>query len=126
MPDMPTDITKAAKDLAGAAKDATYVVIGAGVIGFQKAQVQRQELGKRLADPKSAVTTVRTNVSTAIQGMDLSVDGVAEQIEQLIEKFEQTVAPLEEKLPSKAQDLTKQAHVQAKQARMQIRSLIPS
>ncbi len=44
---------KAAKDVAAVAKDATYVVIGAGVLGYQQAQVQRQELLKRLADPKS-------------------------------------------------------------------------
>lgn len=126
MPELPTDITKAAKDLAGAAKDATYVVIGAGVLGFQKAQVQRQELTKRLSDPNGTITTVRSNVTTAFKGMDLSVDGVADQIEQFIEKLEGAVAPLEEKLPSKAQDLTKQAHAQAKQARQQVRSLIPS
>ena len=39
-----TDFTKAAKDIAAVAKDATYVVIGAGVLGYQQAQVQRQEL----------------------------------------------------------------------------------
>ena len=46
-------MTKAVKDIAAVAKDATYVVIGAGVLGFQQAQVQRQELMKRLAEPKA-------------------------------------------------------------------------
>ena len=53
MPDISKDITKAANDVANVAKDAAYVVIGAGVLGFQRAQVQRQELRKRLADPKA-------------------------------------------------------------------------
>ena len=48
MPDINTDITKAAKDIANVAKDATYVVIGAGVLGFQQAQVQRRELMAKL------------------------------------------------------------------------------
>ncbi len=52
-PEFNTDLTKAAKDVAAVAKDATYVVIGAGVLGFQQAQVQRQELLKRLSDPKA-------------------------------------------------------------------------
>ena len=49
IPEFTPDLTKAAKDIAAVAKDATYVVIGAGVLGFQQAQVQRQELMKRLA-----------------------------------------------------------------------------
>jgi hypothetical protein len=54
-PDITTDVTKAAKDIAAVAKDATYVVIGAGVLGYQQAQVQRQELLKRLAEPKADI-----------------------------------------------------------------------
>ena len=55
MPEINTDVTKAVKDIAAVAKDATYVVIGAGVLGFQQAQVQRQELMKRLAEPKAGI-----------------------------------------------------------------------
>ncbi len=55
MPEINTDFAKAAKDIAAVAKDATYVVIGAGVLGFQQAQVQRQELIKRLAEPKAGI-----------------------------------------------------------------------
>ena len=49
MPDFPTNLTNTAKDFTTVAKDAGYVAIGLGVIGFQKAQVQRQELLKRLS-----------------------------------------------------------------------------
>ena len=48
MPDFPTNLTNTAKDFTTVAKDAGYVAVGLGVIGFQKAQVQRQELKKRL------------------------------------------------------------------------------
>ncbi len=57
-PQVQPDITNAAKDLTNVAKDATYVAIGIGVIGVQKAQVQRQELQKRLSSrtPASPAT----------------------------------------------------------------------
>jgi hypothetical protein len=66
-PEINTDLTKAAKDIAAVAKDATYVVIGAGVLGFQQVQVHRQELQKRLSDPKAGiedrVNSVRNDLS---------------------------------------------------------------
>ena len=57
MPDFPTNLTSTAKDITTVAKDAGYVAVGLGVIGFQKAQVQRQELIKRLSDPRNDIET---------------------------------------------------------------------
>ena len=37
-------------DVANAAKDAAYVTVGLGVIAFQRFQVRRNELSKRLTD----------------------------------------------------------------------------
>jgi hypothetical protein len=129
-PDINTDLTKAAKDIAAVAKDATYVVIGAGVLGFQQAQVQRQELLKRLADPKadlgSRVNSVRSDVNGALHGVDSTVEGLMVRFEEVIERLEAAVAPLEDRLPTQARDLARQAHVQAKEARTQLRSLIPT
>jgi exonuclease VII small subunit len=130
MPEINTDLTKAAKDLAAVAKDATYVVIGAGVLGYQQAQVQRQELLKRLADPKAGledrVSAVRSDLSGALHNVDTTVDGLMERFEEIIERLEAAVAPLEDRLPTQARDLAKQAHVQAKEARTQLRTLIPT
>ena len=130
MPEINADVTKAARDIASVAKDATYVVIGAGVLGFQQVQVQRQELMKRLAEPKAGiedrVTAARSDLSGALQGVDSTVDGVIERFEEIIERLEAAVAPLEDRLPTQARDLAKQAHVQAKEARTQLRSRIPT
>ncbi len=130
MPEINTDVTRAAKDLAAVAKDATYVVIGAGVLGFQQAQVQRQELLKRLAEPKAGfedrVTAARSDLSGALHTVDLTVEGLMERFEEIIERLETAVAPFEDRLPTQARDLAKQAHVQAKEARSQIRSRIPT
>ena len=121
MPEINTDITKAARDIANVAKDATYVVIGAGVLGFQKAQVQRQELLKRLAeskvDGKSRLRSAHIDLNGAIHGVDAKV-------EELIARVEAAVLPLEDRLPDPARNLARQAHVQAKEARSQLRDRI--
>ena len=130
MPEFNADVAKAAQDVAAVAKNATYVVIGAGVLGFQQIQVQRQELLKRLADPKSGiedrVAAVRTDLSDALHTVDTTVEGLMERFEDVIERLEAAVAPLEDRLPQQARDLAKQAHVQAKGARTQLRSRIPT
>jgi exonuclease VII small subunit len=130
LPEINTDVTKAAKDIAAVAKDATYVVIGAGVLGFQQAQVQRHELMKRLAEPKAGfedrVTAARADLGGALHSVEVTVEGLMERFEEIIERLEAAVSPLEDRLPTQARDLAKQAHVQAKEARSQIRSRIPT
>ncbi len=129
-PEFNADITKAVKDVATVAKDATYVVIGAGVLGFQQIQVQRHELMKRISDPKvdfeGKVASVRSDLSGALHTVDTTVESLMERFEEIVERLESAVAPLEDRLPAQARDLAKQAHVQAKEARAQIRSRRPS
>ncbi len=131
MPDLRTDVTRAARDLANVAVDATYIVIGAGVLGFQRIQVERHQLGKKLSTPNAAglggrVTAVRSDLADAIQDVDAKVDLLMDRVEEIIERVEAAFAPLEDRLPTQARDLAKQAHVQAKEARTQLRTLRPS
>jgi exonuclease VII small subunit len=130
IPEINTDLSKAVKDVAAVAKDATYVVIGAGVLGYQQAQVQRQELLKRLSDPKAGlegrVAAVRTDLSGALHSVDTTVESLMERFEEIVERLESAVAPLEDRLPDQARGLAKQAHAQAKEARAQIRSRRPT
>jgi hypothetical protein len=121
IPEISTDFTKAAHDLADVAKDATYVVIGAGVLGYQKAQVQRQELLKRLADPKTSVEGRIASARSDIQHAVVTVDA---RVEDLIERVEAAFVPFEDRLPAQARDLAKQAKVQAKEARQQVRTRV--
>jgi methyl-accepting chemotaxis protein len=77
MPDFPTNLTNTANDITTVAKDAGYVAVGLGVIGFQKAQVQRQELLKRLGDPRSDIEArlneVRSDVTKAVHDVTKAV-----------------------------------------------------
>jgi ElaB/YqjD/DUF883 family membrane-anchored ribosome-binding protein len=130
MPDINTDITKAAKDIANVARDATYVVIGAGVLGVQRAQVQRHELMQKLHDPSSElsdrVANVRGDLTEAVKHVDAKVDELMDRAEELIERVEAVFAPFEDRLPAQARDIAKQAHEQAKDARTQIRKMRPT
>lgn len=129
MPDMNTDITKAAKDIANVAKDATYVVIGAGVLGFQQVQVQRRELMAKLQEPSTIaerVSSVRGDVTEAVHSVDTHVEDLMDRVEEIIERVEAVFAPFEDRLPAQARDITKKAHVQAKDARTQLRNLRPT
>ena len=130
MPDINTDFTKAAKDIVNVAKDATYVVIGVGVLGFQQAQVQRRELMAKLQDPSSGlsdrVSNVRGDLTEAVKNVDTKVDELMDRAEELIERVEAVFAPFEDRLPEQARDIAKQAHDQARDARSQIRNLRPT
>jgi uncharacterized phage infection (PIP) family protein YhgE len=149
MPDFPTNLTNTAKDITTVAKDAGYVAVGLGVIGFQKAQVQRQELLKRLGDPRSDIETrlneVRSDVTKAVHDVTKAVSDATKampdvtkampditkavhdvdaRVEDVIERIEAAIVPFEQRLPIPARDLANQIHVQAREARSQIRSLI--
>jgi hypothetical protein len=52
-------------DLRKTAADAAYIAVGAGVLGFQQAQVRRREAGERLATiAKDAQSVVETRAAT--------------------------------------------------------------
>ena len=129
MPDLNTDITKAAKDIANVAKDATYVVIGAGVLGFQQVQVQRRELLAKLQEPSTIaerVSSVRGDLTDAVRTADTRVEDLMDRVEEMIERVEAVFAPFEDRLPTPARDITKKARGQAKDARTQLRNLRPT
>ena len=57
-------------DLQKTAKDAAYVAIGLGVIGWQRAQVRRRELEQQLRTPRvnleTQVTEAREQLRTRL------------------------------------------------------------
>jgi len=57
-------------DLRKTAADAAYIAVGAGVLGFQQAQVRRKEAGERLAtiakDAQSAVETQAASIRSLV------------------------------------------------------------
>ena len=51
MPEL-KDITD---EITKTARDAAYVVVGLGVLGIQRAQVRRQQLQRRFAEPRGPI-----------------------------------------------------------------------
>jgi ribosome recycling factor len=112
------DITQ---EITKAVRDAAYVVVGLGVLGVQKAQVRRQELVKKLAEPR---TQFEASLGDARGEFTKRVKEVDTVVEEVIGRLEATLEPIEGKLPTQARDLVKQAHFQAREARQQLRTLL--
>jgi hypothetical protein len=94
-------------DLTKTLKDAAYITVGLGVIGFQKAQVRRQELRKQL---ESQLTDTRQSVTK-----------LAKDIEG---RFEPVIEQIEGRLPGQARDIVKQARSAAKDVQDQLLALV--
>ncbi|MEY2455581.1 MAG: prefoldin beta subunit [Acidimicrobiaceae bacterium] len=107
--------------LAKSAKDALYVTVGLGVIAVQKAQVQRQELNKRL---KSQADEAKGSLQHLTKVVEDRVKLVEERLEGVETRFEGLLDQLEERLPDQARDLAQQARTAAKDARTQARTLV--
>lgn len=101
-------------DLTKTAKDAAYVTIGLGVIAFQRAQVQRQELSKSL----------KGQVGDAQRVVDERVKLLEERLAAVEGRFDSLLDQLEGRLPEPARDLAKQARTAAKEARTQVQGLV--
>ncbi|MCU1358480.1 MAG: hypothetical protein JWM89_3898 [Acidimicrobiales bacterium] len=91
-------------------RDAIYVGIGAGVIGFQKLQVQRQELTKAVtAQLDEARGTAKGSLDSVSELVEDRVKQIEERLEGLEGRLEALLAQIEDKLPEQARDLVKQA-----------------
>jgi ElaB/YqjD/DUF883 family membrane-anchored ribosome-binding protein len=130
-----------ADDVTKIAKDALYVGVGAGVIVFQKAQVQRVELTKTV---QAQVADVRTRIESVLGSIDAdevvadakarletlagTLDGrvklVEERLDAVEERFEAILDDLEAKLPEQAREVVKQARETARDARTQVRAAV--
>lgn len=101
------------EDITKLAKDALYVGVGLGVIGFQKAQVQRNELQKQL----------KGQVGGASKAFEERVKLLEERLQGVESRFEAVLDQLEDRLPDQARDIAKQARTAARDARAQVRGL---
>jgi ElaB/YqjD/DUF883 family membrane-anchored ribosome-binding protein len=101
-------------DLQKTVRDSFYVTVGLGVIAFQKAQVQRQELRKQLED----------GVAGTQQTVSDSVKTVEERLEAVEHRIDEVLDDVEDRLPAQARLVMSQARSVAKDARQQLRLLV--
>jgi hypothetical protein len=120
VPDMTTNIGTLSKGVTDLARDAAYVAVGLGVLGYQRVQVQRVELQNRFSQDFSfeeRVDDVRQGVARGFR----QIDDLAESAAQFVET---TLQPIEEKLPAPVTQLTTKAREQAREVRAQIRQRV--
>src|SRR3954469_3986572 len=115
MPQLKTD------DIRNTLKDAFYVTVGLGVIAFQRAQVQRQELRKQL---ESQFGDARQQVQKAGKTLDERVKVIEERLQAVEGRFESALDQVEERLPEQAKAVVKQAREAAKEAQGQLRGFV--
>jgi hypothetical protein len=110
------------KEAATFAKDAAYIAVGLGVLGFQKLQAERVAMQKRVPQigiAEEGWNGLRAEVGRKARHFDEFV-GVA------LDKFESSVKPLEEQLPDSAREAAAKAHASARQLRSQVSRLVSS
>jgi hypothetical protein len=122
MPYVNTDLSTLSKGLTDLARDAAYIAVGLGVLGYQRVQVQRVELKNKLSQDLSLdqrLGDVRQGVAKGIH----QIDGLAESATNFVES---TLQPLEGRLPASVTQLTTKAREQAREVRTQIRQRVNS
>jgi hypothetical protein len=120
MPYVNTNLSTFSKGVTDLARDAAYVAVGLGVLGYQRVQVQRVELKNKLSQDlelDQRLGDVRQGVAKGIH----QIDDLAESATHFVES---TLQPLEERLPASVTQLTTKAREQAREVRTQIRQRV--
>lgn len=109
------------KDVARITRDATYVAVGLGVLGFQRAQVQRQALQRKLrtGELDDTIGELRAGLTKGVRQVD-------DLVGQALDQFDASVEPLEQQLPAVVREVVGQAHSRVREVRSQIHEVVRS
>lgn len=99
LPDV--DIEKAAAELNNAVKEAAYVVVGLGVLGFQRAQVRRVELTKLLESQLAGLADASAQLGTQAESYFEAARAQLTEAQARLAKLSESVIP---SLPSEVTD----------------------
>ncbi len=112
------EIHDVADGAASFARDAAYVVVGLGVLGYQRAQVRRAALERRLAE--AGLEDRLAKACGAVTGGVRQIDEVLEGALQVVDTTFETLG----QLPPPASDLAAKAHAGARQVGQRLRELV--
>jgi hypothetical protein len=99
-------------------KDAAYVTVGIGVLGFQKAQVRRVELTKQLEEQVKTIEAQVAEGRKTVAGLATQIDSIVAPVRHQVEAQLDTI---EAALPASFADLVKQARTAAHQTEDAVR-----
>lgn len=117
MADVTPNMTALSKGVTEFARDAAYVAVGLGVMGFQRAQVRRVELQRRLTRDLAIDRRIDDVRDGAAKGR-AHIDDLAGSAMHLVGT---TLHPLEEKVPASVSTLSAVVRDHARGVRIQIR-----
>jgi hypothetical protein len=120
MPYVHTNISTLSKGVTDLARDAAYVAVGLGVLGYQRVQVQRVELKNKLSQDLA----LEQRLGNVREGVAKGVHQIDELTETATNFVESTLQPLEERLPASVNQFTARAREQAREVRTQIRQRV--
>jgi hypothetical protein len=120
MPYVSTNISTLSKGVTDLARDAAYVAVGLGVLGYQRVQVQRVELKNKLSQDLA----LEQRLGDVREGMAKGIHQMDELAESATNFVESTLQPLEERLPAHVTQLTIKAREQAREVRTQLRQRV--
>jgi hypothetical protein len=101
-------------DVPRVVEDTVYTAVGLGVLGFQRVQVQRQQLKRSLSNSYGEVR----------EALDDRVKLVEERMSDLDERFDEVFESVEPRLPGPAREAARQAVALARGARDQVFGLV--
>jgi hypothetical protein len=119
MPEIKFD--EIAAEVTKVLKDVVYISVGFGVLAFQKVQVQRTELQKRLG---SNLDNGKLEWEKAGKNLETQLKTIETRLEELEGRFDGALDQLQEKLPGQAGELMGQARDVVKNARQQVLDLV--
>ncbi|MHB8467646.1 MAG: hypothetical protein ACYDH6_10330 [Acidimicrobiales bacterium] len=99
-------------------KDAAYVTIGLGVLGFQRAQVRRVELTKQLEEQVKVLESQVAEGRKAVAGIAGQLDDIVGPVRSQIET---QLEAIESALPAGVAEVFKQARTVAHQTEQTVR-----
>jgi hypothetical protein len=102
-------------------RDAAYIAIGMGVIGFQRVQTRREDLRKQLQGQREAFESRGAEVVKLLSDAIKEADA---RISPVVDALEAQVDTVVDRLPAQAKSLIEPAHQASKDARQQFRSRV--
>ena len=108
-------------DLTATLKDAAYVTVGLGVLGFQKAQVRRVELQKQVAGQAKLLESQVQDAGKSFRALTQDLDAKFVPVRR---RVEDRLDALSGRLPEQARSLVEQAVAAAKQTEAQLRDTL--
>lgn len=106
-------------DITKNLKDAAYIAVGLGVIGFQRAQVRRQELRKQFAEQR---VVLDTQAAEAREQVTKLVKTLEERFEPVVDQVEEQLDKVEDILPAQVKTVFQQARQVARETQDQVRA----